>query len=236
MALIWWTITFLLQNIILIMWRRGSLCPQSLLWNSSQEEVWDRATPYHFPHTTEIAGCAFVHGSDDRFYQNIFVGGAANYSGDSFCGTVSYNGCPVSLEEYISVTSAYQGEEDKETFVKTKQPAYIDCNVYLNGADGFEREEHRMLIETDPKIKVAEEDDQVILEIYADSRIVNLETQVIDTEKLGMVRIAEAPFDNPDGTPIVLDTDYFGRKRKENPTVGPFEGLKAGMNRIKVWR
>lgn len=35
-------------------------------------DVLDRSTPYHFPHTTDIAGCAVVFSGDDRLYQNIF--------------------------------------------------------------------------------------------------------------------------------------------------------------------
>ena len=35
--------------------------------------IMDRSTPYHFPHTTEVAGSAFVYGGDDRFVNNVFV-------------------------------------------------------------------------------------------------------------------------------------------------------------------
>ncbi len=40
-----------------------------------QVKVPDRSTPYHFPHTTQVAGTAVVYGGDDRYYNNIFVGG-----------------------------------------------------------------------------------------------------------------------------------------------------------------
>lgn len=36
----------------------------------------DRSTPYHFPHSTEVAGSVVVYGGDDRIYQNIFLGGS----------------------------------------------------------------------------------------------------------------------------------------------------------------
>jgi hypothetical protein len=49
------------------------------------------------------------------------------------------------------------------------------------------------------------------------------------------VRIVDAIFDDPNGEPIVLDTDYTGAHRAEKPVVGPVEGLKAGFNRMKVW-
>jgi alpha-L-arabinofuranosidase len=46
-------------------------------------KVLDRSTPYHFPHTTQVAGTAVVYGGDDRFYNNLFVG----VEGIQNCGT-----------------------------------------------------------------------------------------------------------------------------------------------------
>lgn len=37
-------------------------------------KVLDRAMPYHFPHSTEVAGFTVVYGGDDRYYNNIFIG------------------------------------------------------------------------------------------------------------------------------------------------------------------
>jgi len=43
-------------------------------------------------------------------------------------------------------------------------------------------------------------------------------------------------FENPDGSPITIDKDYFDKKRDtSSPYVGPFEGLKEGEQTIKVW-
>lgn len=92
-----------------------------------------------------------------------------------------------------------------------------------------------MLIEKIPEIEVIEENNQIFLKIYMDGRIVNLDTQIIDTEKLGMVRIVEGAFDTPDGNLLTLNMDYFNKKRRKKPAVGPFEGLKPGVNKIKVW-
>ncbi|NLG03361.1 MAG: DUF1565 domain-containing protein, partial [Clostridia bacterium] len=40
-----------------------------------KEACLDRATPYHFPHSTDVAGVSLVYSGDDRIYQNIFLGG-----------------------------------------------------------------------------------------------------------------------------------------------------------------
>ncbi len=52
--------------------------------------------------------------------------------------------------------------------------------------------------------------------------------QMITTEMLGKAVIPGQPFENPDGTPLRVDTDYFGNKRNENnPLPGPFETATA---------
>ena len=35
----------------------------------------DRPTPYHVPHSTQVAGYAAILGGDDRYIGNIFLGG-----------------------------------------------------------------------------------------------------------------------------------------------------------------
>ena len=41
------------------------------------EPVLERPTPYHVPHSTQVAGYAAIHGGDDRHIGNIFLGGDA---------------------------------------------------------------------------------------------------------------------------------------------------------------
>src|SRR5512137_686144 len=95
-------------------------------------KVLDRSTPYHFPHTTEVAGTAVVYGGDDRFYNNLFVGG----DGVLKCGTAGYNPNTASYEEYVEQVLS-QGVGDLEMFKRVEQPVYISANAYFNGAEGF---------------------------------------------------------------------------------------------------
>lgn len=60
--------------------------------------VLNRATPYHLPHSTQVLGTALAYGGDDRWIQNLFVGGLEE---GRHYGTALYNGSPVSLEEYL---------------------------------------------------------------------------------------------------------------------------------------
>lgn len=60
---------------------------------------------------------------------------------------------------------------------------------------------------------------------------------MVNTTLLGTAFQSETPFENPDGTPVTISEDYFGSERTSGtPLVGPFENLKIGKNKIKVWR
>ena len=45
---------------------------------------------------------------------------------------------------------------------------------------------------------------------------------MIATETLGMAFEPEQRFENPDGTSIIFDQDYFGERRMICPLPGPF--------------
>lgn len=194
----------------------------------------DRSTPYHFPHSTEVAGCTIVMSGDDRLYQNIFVGGAPEFTEESRTGTDGYNEHPSSWEEYVEKIAAL-GNEDHEKFKLVPQAVYINGNAYLNGTGAYDKEKNNYLTDADPKIRIAEEADGTYLEIDVEEGVLNIPTEIISTEMLGMPRITEAPFDDSDGNSIVFNEDYFGNQRGSKPVSGPVENLRAGHNRIRVW-
>lgn len=197
-------------------------------------QVLDRSTPYHFPHSTEVAGSVIVYGGDDRLYQNIFVGGNPEYTIESKNGTVGFNGHPSSWEEYVRKIIE-MGNSDHEKFHVMPQAVYIKRNAYLNGAPAYENEEDCYCTNENPKVKITEEEDGTYLELDADEGLFDIPSEIMCTEKLGMPRIVEAPFDDPMGNPITFDRDYLGEQRGEKPVPGPIEGLKPGYNRIRVW-
>lgn len=199
-----------------------------------REDVLDRSTPYHFPHTTEVAGTTVVYSGDDRIYQNVFLGGAVTYTEQSLHGTEGYDGHTNSLEEYISDVIS-RGNGDLEQFKHVKQPVYIRGNAYLKGAKPYGREENTHVSDMDPAVRIVEADGKTYLELNVEKEMLEIPTEIYNSEKLGTPRITEAAYENPDGTPIVFDTDYLDQSRNGQPAAGPIEGLKEGMNRILVW-
>lgn len=196
--------------------------------------VLDRSTPYHFPHSTEVAGCATVFSGDDRLYQNIFVGNDLEYAKDSFTGTIGYNGHPSSWEEYLEKIIGL-GNEDHEKFKLVKQAVFINRNVYFCGAPSYENEQENYVSGINPQIKITETKEGTWLDMNIDKEIFSVPTSLIRSETLGSPRITEAPFDAPDGSFIVFDEDFFGSRRGKNPVPGPIETLQTGHNHIRVW-
>ncbi len=59
---------------------------------------------------------------------------------------------------------------------------------------------------------------------------------IVTTELLGKAKIPNAPFEQPDGTPYRIDTNYFGEKRSvDNPAPGPFRSTGKKHIRLKIW-
>lgn len=198
------------------------------------EPVLNRATPYHFPHTTEIAGTAVVYGNDDRFFQNIFLGGEKENSSLTFYGTVGYEGCPTSLDEYKElVVQANCG--DLESHLAVKQPVYIRGNAYLKGASPFHKEETLYQTQDDPKVKITTDGEKTYLEISLPEEFFGLDTEIIEGRQLETGRIVQEDFENPDGSQIIFDRDYLGERRSDHPAAGPIASVKTGYNRIKIW-
>ena len=116
-----------------------------------------------------------------------------------------------------------------------RQSAYINGNVYLKGADSFDREKECYKCSCDPEVSIVEEGDAVYLEMTLPHGMFEVRTEIISTEKLGMARIPEAVFDNPDGSICIIQTDLNEQTRNTQPKAGPIEDVHEGRNRIKIW-
>ncbi|GAB2483867.1 hypothetical protein GCM10008929_05980 [Alkalibacterium psychrotolerans] len=193
-------------------------------------KMLDRSTPYHVAHSTDIKGFSPVYGGDDRWYNNIFIGD----SEIDGVGTAHYKGYTTSLEEFIYDVH-HQPGSDHEAFNVVEQPVYISENAYLNGAEAFEREENNLVTDHDPAFKIVDEGKEVFVEITLPDGFENLKGGIHSTQTLERVRLADAEFENPDGSDVVIDTDLLGNVKDGDSVLGPIADLKSGHNRIKVW-
>ncbi len=196
----------------------------------SQWKVLNRSTQYHLPHSTKIAGFSLIYGGDDRFYNNIFVG----REGLNGVGTSHFQDYTTSLEEFIEKVHEKHG--DVEEFNLVQQPVYIKNNLYLNGAEPFSKEVDNLVDDNyDPKITILEKEDGVYLSCRMPESLEVVKSPVHSTSSLPRVRIVDAEFENPDGSELLLDTDYLDKPKGMHSVPGPISLLKKGENYIKVW-
>jgi len=121
---------------------------------------------------------------------------------------------------------------------KAVRPMQMAGNVFLKGAKAAKAEQNPLVLsEFDPEIKLVEEKDGVYLHITLDKRWAEKPPrQLVTTELLGRAKVPDLPYEHPDGSPLRVDTDYFGNKRSQtNPTPGPFENPGQGKLVLKVW-
>lgn len=190
----------------------------------------DRATPYHVPHSTLIAGFAPVYGGDDRFFNNIFIG----QEGIPNVGTEIYNGYNTSLSEFKEAVAKEEG--DHESFHKIKQPVYIEDNAYFNKANQFNREDRNFINENvNPDLSIVEEGNDVYLNISIPESFIEFKGKVYDTETLPKVRIVDADFEDENGNSLTLNTDLNDELRENESMIGPLQTLATGNNKLKIW-
>jgi hypothetical protein len=84
-------------------------------------------------------------------------------------------------------------------------------------------------------VSVIEECEKVFLSVALPASINDIKAKVIDTAALGRVRLADANYENPDGSAFAADTDLLGETRKNGTVIGPIAALKSGANRVRVW-
>jgi hypothetical protein len=152
-------------------------------------------------------------GGDDRYYNNIFIGGgdASQNTSQAKFGTEKYN--------------------------NAKYPVFMSGNIYYLGAVPSTNEGKMINSSSfNPKIKLVETEAGVYLNITLDENYYNFKGSLITSELLTKTRVTRTLFENTDGTPLTFDKDYFGHARSVvNSAAGPFVDLDKGVITLKVW-
>ena len=204
-----------------------------------------RYTPYHMPHRTEVMGFMTILHGDDRFYNNIFVQKwpsedfiTMHDSDDGFdsenrkVGTWMFDEYPT-YDEWISQFDFTKPADMKklESVHFDHLPVWSEGNVYLNGAKAWKHEKNGFVSSENVKVELTEKDGKYFLDTNIYEILEDFSGRMINTEVLGKAFEPEEFFENPDGTPITFDTDYFGGHRGAKVIPGPFaEKEDVGKN------
>ena len=117
-------------------------------------------------------------------------------------------------------------------------PVFMSGNVFVAGAKPSTHEPSPVVVpDFDPGIKLVEKADGFYLDITLDSTWeAKQPRKLVTTELLGKAKIPGLPYENPNGSPLKIDTDYFGKPRDaSHPTPGPFENPGTGPLSLRVW-
>lgn len=201
-----------------------------------------RYTPYHIRHRTEVAGFMSILHGDDRVYNNIFISQhpvtdpakAPTDNDYEVVGTAPFDIFP-SYEEWIGHFMMDREPDMRAlaTYHFGHLPVWIDGNAYFNGAT-VSRHEKRPLVKDDAGayVKLAEADGKISLETNVYEFLEDFRDGLVNSDILGCAFEPEQRFENPDGSAILFDQDYFGAHRGVSALPGPF--AEAGAKRV-VW-
>ncbi len=188
---------------------------------------------------------SFLHG-DVRFYNNIFVQrpvlplfhevqnsvekaedpNARMWDTMNFdVGTFVYDDYPTE-EEWKKQFEGYCGMGSDNPYPNkyySHLPVWAEGNLYLGGAKPWRKEAHAVVKDDFvPELTLEEREDGLHLATNLGNVAANIQDGIVSTAALGMAFEPEERFENPDGSEIIFNQDYFGEHRKAAAMPGPF--------------
>jgi alpha-N-arabinofuranosidase len=191
---------------------RGMAFAHNLFAGRCATKDTTRITPYLEAHSTTVAGKHANKPGDDRFYNNIFAGRSFEKGG-----------------LYASLVGEYTDPE---------LPVTMKGNVFIRGAVPHKKEGSPSLFQgVWPDLTPLRKADGVSIEWIHQPEWQSMVRALVTTELLGRAGVTGLRFERPDGSPIRIATDYFGKPRSEtNPFPGPFEYPGNGARMLlNVW-
>ena len=138
-------------------------------------------------------------------------------------GTHVFNGYP--NEEEWSAPFKIEGFPDMGALARPQMghlPVWSEGNAYFNGAQPWDKEVNALIPNTvDVKVDLVEKDGKYYLDTDLFRALTGVKDRMISTAVLGKAFEPEEYFENPDGTPITFDRDYFGGHRGIDVIPGP---------------
>ena len=131
----------------------------------------------------------------------------------------------------------FAGNWDGRQLDKSVLPCFAAGNVFTQGTQPSRFDGKSLVAASfDAAMKLEQKADSWYLALAADqSWREQAKTKRVTTELLGQAKITNCAYENRDGSPLKIATDYFGEKRDEkSPFPGPFENILAGKA-VKVW-
>ena len=193
-------------------------------------KIFNRQTPYHFPHSTAVLGVSQIFCGDNRILNNMITGEHSSEMSDWKPLCSGYN--------EFNTSERYALKMKNDSFPmdeRNLQPVWIEENAYGGEASPV-REERDPIYAHGMSAELYEKDGEWFLDLDVPEAVANASCTPVTTERLGRPIYTEEAYENPDGTPVDFSVDLLGTKRTASVIPGPFAFLKAGKQTIKVWK
>ncbi len=205
-----------------------------------------RYTPYHIRHRTEVAGFMTILHGDNRIYNNLFIqnwpveeAGKKEDMGfemkdNQVVGTNVFDDYPA-YEEWIE-----KFDMDKQADMRKLEfwhfshlPVWVNGNAYFNGAKAWKKEQSHLTDDQNQvKVELLEKDSAYFLKTNVYEFLGDFKDGIINSDILGYAFEPEQRFENPDGTAIIFNEDYFGSHRGLSTIPGPFASEEEAAKRL----
>ncbi len=218
--------------------------------NNSVKLPSNRFTPYHEIHGTKVMGFMTIQHGDNKFYNNIFVQQKlrpemqklANMKKDEpddwddynfKVGTKPFDNYPT-FEEWKKQFDGYCGiYAPNSDHYYNHLPIWSAGNIYFNGAEPCNMEKDAIISDKKIQLKLEQRDDGLFLKTNLFNAVPAKTDGVISTDTIMMAFEPEEKYENPDGTPIIFNTDFFGTHREGiKVTAGPFAKGNEASSRL----
>lgn len=218
--------------------------------NNSVKLPSNRFTPYHEIHGTKVMGFMTIQHGDNKFYNNIFVQQKlrpemqklADMKKDEpddwddynfTVGTKPFDNYPT-FEEWKKQFDGYCGiYAPNSDHYYNHLPIWSAGNIYFNGAEPCNMEKDAIISDKKIQLKLEQRDEGLFLKTNLFNAVPAKPDGVISTDTIMMAFEPEEKYENPDGTPITFNTDFFGTHREGiKVTAGPFACAEEIQKRL----
>jgi len=113
----------------------------------------------------------------------------------------------------------------------------VNHNVYLEGAGPFPNQDDKSALDAlKTNLAFKKEDHSITLKLNLPPAVLERKRPLITSKFIGRVPLADMFMEKPDGTPLNIMRDYFGKSiDPEKVLPGPIQNIKIGENIFKVW-
>ncbi|MCF8714696.1 right-handed parallel beta-helix repeat-containing protein [Joostella atrarenae] len=228
---------------------QGTRLTQNLLYKNSSDDLYIEVNhgPYIVDHNIMLSYASVRNLSQGGAYINNLIGGRV------IVKAVTDRFTPYFLPHSLNIAglSTIQGGDDRfynniflepdnkmETYLHAKQDSWIEANLFFEKQDSIHMAyKTNKFIDFEAKANVIEKNENVFVDINFIDYVQDFKGKIVTTSTLGITKLSKSRFDNPDGSDIMFNVDYFGEKISgEKRFFGPFHRFTENNNNgIKVW-